>query len=1238
MLSSAASLSLKQRLKQEINALKKQKQLQKLQREAEERRRKILEQGREKEKERRALMLAQEEERKQRQAERERLLASKLEQQRRKQAERERRQKEKQLEQERRQEERRLREEARLRREEERWQQEQKRAEDKYQRDLLVWRFQHQRWLQQQQQQQTGYGWQQPGHLHQPQLQQLIPMPITSNTDIPVAQPSAVQVGIPAIRASSDSGMPYPFQGVSSSDFSPVVVNSSEPIKMEASIAEPATTDEYSRGRCTMDHDSYPSHGLDSSISSDVSTASPEDVAISNTGHAPDGMHAPVIASSCAKLAMEPKLPYSPIGAQSIGIAPTPAQVESDASIHSNQPISNKENTTGDGVMVHPHVVPSMGFTSPKPPQRMEQLNPSYNALIPSYSGSATLPMNAMIVGCPSSHNIGGMMIPNMAPHPLQWGLSSPFFPRTGFYSWICPPPPPPPPPPATYWKHQLQSRFRRARTVSSSKANASTSPVQSKLCSPLVPPSPFAQQGRVLVAVVLVRNAETEPSFGVNLQYHKVSALVDPGWVEEQEREHRATHELALRDGSKLPTATKQTALLTTSTVTSTSCNMLDIPSEGVDGSIVEQNEYRAPISTDTPKLPSLTKMESIPTPSDNLVTQCDGSHTRNESMLSNTTFAVNPNTIKSIVANEELTSAVLTSECGVQTTRDSNDINRTAAKECSSVMASLSIASNKDQNHAATKGDGKPDGSNSAEQAQISEIFCSKKEPHQELLASSTTVAKPEEPFKQPLRRKRRRRMNFGVMLVLDAEKQNTRRQSVSQDEKLQPGDIIIAIAGQNIAGMTFKDACSIFSSKSENVADAQVETKVVVARKKEASLPAPVLPVPTTSNLVDFKATSGTYANCNKPATTSVDLPLENTSTSFTAVEIAMLAECVRKTLIHRSRMLGTVIPDSTWQQTCSIFRMAAILCNSSISYRSIGTLQNKWIELTRTMEYGIAEKARKFWTSRLQQDCDGDDPPFFSDAERSAMRNLPRPAEGKGCRCKQKDHHYLFDPKCTLYRDLRKRLPSEEIDELVKPKKVPGKCSSNDGGLKDLNAVESAFKSRILKLKENADNESLEARFVAKMEEIQVKELKKAIFAPNLTSIVLSAVFELQRDFLAKSQEDAESMGNFFGEDGEDVDEGDEDYDDVLLIELGKRKPKEDLKGRKDGKKQRVQDNVRQSSVVVHYLIRMLEYISKTWGHCYREPSNEDYAWRWEVFHGHNSENEHWESQSTSPRVP
>ena len=170
------------------------------------------------------------------------------------------------------------------------------------------------------------------------------------------------------------------------------------------------------------------------------------------------------------------------------------------------------------------------------------------------------------------------------------------------------------------------------------------------------------------------------------------------------------------------------------------------------------------------------------------------------------------------------------------------------------------------------------------------------------------------------------------------------------------------------------------------------------------------------------------------------------------------------------------------------------------------------------------------------------------------------------------------------------------------------------------------VESAFKNRMIKLKTATENESIEARFVEKMEEIQVKELHQAVFAPNLTTIVLSAIFELQREFRVSAEE----------EERENDDDDEDEEDDVALDCLGKRKSEDQTEN--EAKKQHKVGREGDPNISLKYLIRMLEYASKTWGHCYREPDRDDYAWRWELFHAVHSNYDQWDAHATNPRVP
>ncbi|KAL3915106.1 MAG: hypothetical protein SGILL_005801 [Bacillariaceae sp.] len=451
-----------------------------------------------------------------------------------------------------------------------------------------------------------------------------------------------------------------------------------------------------------------------------------------------------------------------------------------------------------------------------------------------------------------------------------------------------------------------------------------------------------------------------------------------------------------------------------------------------------------------------------------------------------------------------------------------------------------------------------------------------------------------------------KRRRRVNFSVMLVREAEKQNSRQPHISSEYKLQAGDIIVAIGDQDLSDMVFADACKVFSSKAVNVSDHLIRTKVVVARQRKSLI----------------SSSSAVLAN------PSGFLPLPtNLSMDFNPSEIALLANSIRAGLHSRSRMLGRAIPDIVWDEIATMFRMVSKLKNPAITNRSVDTLKRKWHELTRMKQYAIAEKARQTVSDTLREQFGEKQLPFSSLVEahalRQAARGGPRPA--KGCRCGREDHEYLFDPACLLYADIRKRLSAEELDQLLPKKDFKGKLSSKEK--KALNAVNTANKTRILKLKELNEKENAENRFVAKMEEIQTKELKQAIFAPHLSSIVLSAICELQREF-PLPEEEVQS-----DDEDEEDDEMDDD-DDVPLVSLGKREA--EAAGEINKKQQKIAHDD-DPKISLEYVMRLFVYVSKTWGHCYREPSQLDYAWRWELFHGTYSSNQQWDAKSVCPRV-
>lgn len=958
-----SKISVKQRLKHEIAFLKKQKQLQKLQKETEERRNRRLAEKQAEEERRDALLAAKEEERQRKKQERDRLAILKEEERIKKQQERERKKEDK------------------LRKEEERRMQlkhkqeeEKKMAEEEYQRKLNVWN-------KQQQQQQIYYFQQQQQYYHLHQQQQIALsqqyrqhqqpphhyLPTVQNTNhvIKVSNTIEKYSKINPTIITSNTNMKNDFGKVL--DSNNFVISSTG-----VAITTPIEYDESLPKRIKCDNGNVKAHEITTAAECSATTTTNANPNGSTTAHfpSPEGIH------------------------------------HQSQLIHFEQPPLQQLPTT----------------------DRICYPTPTTVSASPYYPGADAT---------------------NFASFTPHW-----------HYSLIPPPPPPPPMPWNTRCSSKANDLLRR------SKPKKISPPC--KLCSPLLIPSPFANQNRYIVNVLLVRDPRSEQSFGVNLQLHTASVLVDSSLIEKKKV-----------------------------------CNQ------------VQRSEIQTDKKNETNENSNGRSKDPLCKIGRNNEDKCD----------------------------EEIIYGTKQEE-----------------KNATSMME-----------NAAT-----------CETSMESVLLMKKK-------------------------RKRRRRMDFSVMLVTDADTQNKRRSDIDSEYQLRPGDIVIEIGGIKIEGMTFKDACDVFISKSERMNESRIEAKIVVAREKETVIP--VKSNPKIESLI--------LKSVSPKITLPVQLPPENSSMKFNLVEIFTLSNMIWKLLNSPNRALGlrVDIQDENWKKHATIFQSNT---STGLSLRSPIILQAKWLHLTRLLDYNLIEKGREYWKSKLHDEfgVGFEEIPFSSDVERSYMRSLPRPSNG--CRCKRQDHNFLFDPKCTLFHDLQMRISKEELVELRKHRSKKNVITSS----KNLNTVELAFEKRMIKLKSASENELIEARFVDRMEELQVKELRKAVFAPNLTTIVLSAIFELQREFPIIINDD-EGM------------DGDEEDDDVPLVSLGNRYSAD--QNLCDIKKRPKHANLATPTISIVYLMRMLEYVSKIWGHVYREPDHENFAFRWELFQLHSNDNQ-WVSHSKNPRVP
>jgi hypothetical protein len=483
---------------------------------------------------------------------------------------------------------------------------------------------------------------------------------------------------------------------------------------------------------------------------------------------------------------------------------------------------------------------------------------------------------------------------------------------------------------------------------------------------------------------------------------------------------------------------------------------------------------------------------------------------------------------------------------------------------------------------------------------------------------LPSETEQGVVSQPPVVPRRRRRRRRHVFPVMMVVDPSKQN-QREDPSRTNTLRKGDIILSIGDRNTEGITFAEACRFFKSvdlrKNEN---GWYCATVRVARRRPPQppkVPSAVLPAPLVAR-------------------------------SVTAADLHRWAFFRMRALFNKNRLIGTV-PSETDLQS------ALTQAGPPMLELSLHSLENAWQRLTAELRKRMNNKALQHWREKWLHETplirSDKDRTYLSDAQRSRMRASARPSNG--CKCGSKTHSFVNDLACPLYSNIRSmdggfaEAKSANIDSPTKAIKFQER---------KLKAVEAAFTERIVRARVEKEKEEAEAKFVDMAEEIQLRKLGLAVFSPSLTSMTLSCIAALKKDLEsirerkeknpATKENSAESttssiqqlpnkLANSCAGDpafNKRVDENDDDDDDDVPLEaLAKRSLlRNDTEPSKKAKSE---------SIFLDYecLAKILWYMSHRWGHVYREPSDVDCAWRWELFHGQMGTS-NWETTAKNPR--
>jgi len=206
-----------------------------------------------------------------------------------------------------------------------------------------------------------------------------------------------------------------------------------------------------------------------------------------------------------------------------------------------------------------------------------------------------------------------------------------------------------------------------------------------------------------------------------------------------------------------------------------------------------------------------------------------------------------------------------------------------------------------------------------------------------------------------------------------------------------------------------------------------------------------------------------------------------------------------------------------------------------------------------------------------------------------------RKRKSPAEAGRCRCGSNSHFHVNHPDCKLYEELRCWVP-EVFPQKTSVKKQPAAA---------VGVVEAAKEERKRNIKDSLNATAEEKIFIARMQDVQVRKMQKAVKSPTVQSILLSAVVELQSDFSNWSHKTVKAAKKQSAAQLEIADDSDDDSDDddIPLTALNK-----DMKEKKESKTP--SNDVCFSK---YFLGRLLKFISDRWGDVYQEPTHEDHSW-------------------------
>ena len=491
-------------------------------------------------------------------------------------------------------------------------------------------------------------------------------------------------------------------------------------------------------------------------------------------------------------------------------------------------------------------------------------------------------------------------------------------------------------------------------------------------------------------------------------------------------------------------------------------------------------------------------------------------------------------------------------------------------------------------------------------------------------------------------PTNKKRSRRLQqFGVMSVVSAEKQNSMvKVGTSKDRMLQSGDIIVEINGKDISEVIlFHEAAKLIQKSSTRRSECdgnnspKTNTESSTSTKDDDMMIVCVLSVARERKVTKLieklaaleKSSGQKLSTFSKNTISNVQIPAQRNPTHLVpsiktdslvvplpikipfiindrtgVITSGEFSDNEMKALVN-----GLMEADGMLDKTVFAKIMANPSYQSMLIHRTEFDLRGKWMFDTSSINSRLEINALNAWTKEWEKETKGKSDDllsisYLSLAQRSAMRNVPRPS--RGCKCGNLDHQYVSDKECVLYRNLRKWARPSILEMKLNP--VDDAISSIRKYDGKLNGIGNAQVKRFIKKSKEQKAEEMEAKFVDEMERIQTEEQRIAIFSPGLLGImVLSSVAEF-----SKTSEDDST------DDNEELLLSDDDEDDVPLMALGvKRQRKPGEINSPSGKRNRRNKLGSASNPNSYSLARILAHMGKTWGHLYQQPSQSEAKW-------------------------